>query len=138
MIVPLHHPIKEYSPIKGVSKKDFAIMSKLIVDNTIKTIELYKPKYWYIENPRLSLMWKYINNNKDYHNLAIYGAYNHPVKKPTIFLSNLKMDLKTDTENKKFLKWDKDFTNQEKRSEIPKKLIIDIFNKFNKEADDGE
>lgn len=34
----------------------------------------------------------------------MYGAYNHPVKKPTTFLSGIELNLKTDTKGMKFLK----------------------------------
>ncbi len=126
----------ENSPIKGKTKEDFSNMSFDMLKNTIAVIEHFKPKHYYIENPRLSLMWRYIREkmemNFGFENIAMYGAYNHPVKKPTIFLSDLELDLKTDTKRMKFLKWDKDFTDKTKRSSIPKELLIDIFNQFKK------
>jgi hypothetical protein len=66
----------------------------------MKLIDFYKPKFWYIENPKTSLMWKYIKLNckkwlkNDYHfNVTSYGKYGFLIRKDTIFLSNIKMNL---------------------------------------------
>lgn len=72
------------------------------INNTIELIKHYKPKYWYIENPKHSLMWKYITLNRtDFYNKetmflneASYGKYGFLTTKSTIFLSNIKMELK--------------------------------------------
>lgn len=77
-----------------------AILGEKCIRNTIALIEHYKPKFWYIENPQQSLMWKWINKNTNfqgvhYMNLALYSNYSSSYpNKPTYFLSNIEMDLK--------------------------------------------
>jgi len=71
------------------------------INNTIALIDCYNPNFWYIENPKSSLIWKYITLNlkdwfekSDKHlNTASYGKYGFLIRKDTIFLSNQKMDL---------------------------------------------
>lgn len=78
-----------------------AKLGKKCVDNSIELIQNFKPKYWYIENPKSSLIWKYITlNRKDFYNPencflneASYGKYGFLTTKPTYFLSNVKMEL---------------------------------------------
>jgi len=73
------------------------------INNTIKLIQHYDPKYWYIENPKQSLLWKYITlNRKDFYNPkthhlneASYGQYGYLTTKATYFMSNVKINLKT-------------------------------------------
>lgn len=104
------------------------------IKNTIKLIIKYKPTYWYIENPQTSLIWRYINNNllfnKGFKNLTYYGLYGFEAKKPTIFMSNLKLNLKL---NDKYSKH-KSFQSHKhlNRSDIPKSLIQEIFKQFEK------
>ncbi|UWV82356.1 C5 methylase (MAV1virus-like) protein [Mycoplasmopsis cynos] len=71
------------------------------INNTIELIKEFNPRLWYIENPKNSLMWKYIKYNKtDFYkdtmhlNEASFGKYGFLTSKPTIFLSNIKIDLK--------------------------------------------
>ena len=76
-----------------------AKLGKKCIDNTIKLIQHYKPKYWFIENPKHSLLWKYIILNKKnfykketmFFNEASYGKYGYLTTKATYFLSNAKM-----------------------------------------------
>ena len=78
-----------------------AKLGKKCIDNTISIIKHYKPKYWFIENPKHSLLWKYITlNRKDFYNPqmmflneASYGKYGYLTTKATYFLSNVKMSL---------------------------------------------
>ena len=75
-----------------------AKLGKKCVENTLMIIEYFKPKYWYIENPRNSLMWNYIKYNYKFignDNLADYSAYGFLAKKPTNFFSNINLNLKT-------------------------------------------
>lgn len=73
-----------------------------LLNNIISIIIKFKPEYWYIENPANSLMWDFIITNLGFdgahwYNRAHYYCYDlNFSKKPTIFLSNVKMDLKTD------------------------------------------
>lgn len=87
--------------LKADTQLFLAKLGKNCVDNTIKIIKFYKPKYWYIENPKTSLIWKYLTLNKQdfcnpsnsFFNEASYGKYGYLITKPTYFLSNIKMDL---------------------------------------------
>lgn len=87
--------------LKADTQLFLAKLGKNCIDNTIKIIKFYKPKYWYIENPKTSLIWKYLTlNNQDFcnptnsfFNEASYGKYGYLITKPTYFLSNIKMDL---------------------------------------------
>ena len=74
-----------------------AKLGKRCLENTLMIIEYFKPKYFYIENPRLSLMWNYTKFNKDidyFYNNTTYSAYGFLTYKPTTFLSNIQLDLK--------------------------------------------
>lgn len=83
------------------------------INNTLAIIEHFKPSCWYIENPRNSLMWFYITQNKAewvwkngpiYSNLTYYNNYGFKVQKPTIFLSNIDLHLKYEKINYKYEK----------------------------------
>lgn len=119
-----------------------AQLGERAIINTIKIIKLFKPKHWYIENPRASLMWKYIEHNLGFKdgvkNLAHYLSYDEDgVKKPTIFLSNLDLNLKT-TKNKAKIEINPRLKGRrlesklpsKNKSDIPEKLIQDIFKEF--------
>lgn len=93
------------------TQKFISKLGKKCIDNTIKLIQHYKPKNWYIENPKSSLLWKYIVLNRpDFFNPANcffnetnYFQYGFLAKKPTYFLSNVKMHLKLGLYQKKYL-----------------------------------
>jgi len=71
-------------------------LGKECIENTIKLIQFYEPKYWYIENPMQSLMWNYIKYNLEFNgieNICSYGSYGYRINKKTKFLSNIKMEL---------------------------------------------
>lgn len=70
------------------------------INNTIDLIKEFKPKYFYIENPKNSLIWKYIQFNRNdffkndfIFNKCFYSAYGYSQPKPTIFLSNINFEL---------------------------------------------
>lgn len=110
--------IKEFEHLKsGFTKnlnaqtqKFIAQLGKKCINNTIYLIKFFKPKYWYIENPKSSLMWKFIVlNRKDFFNPEIhffneasYGKYGFLSAKRTYFLSNIKMNLKKGSCPKKY------------------------------------
>lgn len=124
------------------------------IRNTILIISIFNPKYWYIENPKTSLIWKYLTLNckywyhltPKYMNKCAYGMYGFPTDKKTIFLSNVKMNLKDGslglrqrarskygsgiTYGLNLLKTSGDCTEKGVRSSIPKELIKDIFSYF--------
>ncbi len=105
----VHRSIEEFERLKGGFTKNLdaetqlyiAKLGKKCIDNTIDLIKFYKPKYWYIENPKHSLLWKYITLNRDdfynpehvFINEASYGKYGFLTTKPTFFMSNIKMEL---------------------------------------------
>ena len=103
------------------------------IERTIEIIEHFKPKYWYVENPQMSMIWDYIKLNMGKEigipNVAHYGCYDRPHKKPTTFLSNVKMELRKDCD-KKYVSFEYSSTQGIKRSGIPHQLIRDIFEYF--------
>jgi len=108
------------------------LIGELLVMNTIRIIVTYEPEYWYIENPQSSYIWKYIDKyygDMNCHNLAWYGSYNQSFsKKPTIFMSNVGLNLKKEKQN-----WSKEYmlkNSYKNRSAIPPELIQDIFKQF--------
>lgn len=100
--------------------------------NLEQIIKHYKPKYWYIENPKGSLIWlKYFKDLNGINNDINYGNYGYIVKKPTRFLSNIKLNFYGANRNrfKKTIKWEQ-YTNKISRSIIPTELLQDIFKSF--------
>lgn len=101
--------IKEFEKLKHGFTKHLNSRTQLFIkrlgqrciDNTIKLIDYYQPKVWYIENPKHSLIWKYLElNNKEFcskwhtvKNEASYGKYGFLTTKPTYFMSNVSLDL---------------------------------------------
>lgn len=143
--------LKNNVPEKIINR---CLVGSKLLDNIIKIIYIYKPKYWYIENPQKSLMWDFIKSNhrafmlgKRFFNLTYYYNYDlNYTKKPTIFFSNCDLDLKHITLKKDeqgFIKRNnqaRSLVNSYKHKlsgeetganvKIPKNLLIDIFNKF--------
>lgn len=81
------------------------------INNTLSLIDYYKPKYFYIENPKTSLMWNYIKYNTNFlddkehfFNKTRYGNYGFIARKDTIFLSNTQMNLKWEPFNPPYIK----------------------------------
>lgn len=105
----IERSVKEFNQLKSGFTKNLKSdvqlfikrLGKKCIDNTLDLINFYKPKYWYIENPKQSLMWKYIQlNRKDfckknlfYLNEASYGKYGFLTTKATYFMSNIPMNL---------------------------------------------
>lgn len=105
----------------------------------------FKPKAWYIENPQASFMWEVIRIKypelSGYKNVAYYNNYNDNFSlKPTIFYSNVKLDLLHTYKKTPFkisLRKNDTSTCINKSSnekggnvKIPHELIQDIFKKF--------
>lgn len=122
--------IKRNDKWEGIT--DRTQLGKKAIENTLLLIESFEPKNWYIENPQNSLMWIYIKNNLGFkngvYNKTSYGSYGFIAKKPTIFLSNIDLELK----NEKWISKGVGVDNMQRknRSDIPEKLIQDIFSKF--------
>jgi len=113
------------------------INGELCSYNTIRIIERYKPRIWVIENPQSSRLWRYykqIHSFQGIENVAHYHAYDDEFsKKPTIFLSNILLPLKTDHQkqaqvilNSKSTDGRRVVTTYNERSNIPLLLIKDI------------
>lgn len=90
---------------------------------------------WVIENPKTSKIWEFQENHWDfnqyngadvYKNSTYYSSYDPKFSlKPTIFKSNIKLNLKKDknnTSNKNHMA----LGNYFKRSSIPTKLVMNI------------
>ncbi|HEM6460578.1 DNA methyltransferase [Streptococcus suis] len=112
------------------------INGELTVFNTIQIIKRYQPRYWIIENPANSKIWEYIRTifmfELPYMNLTRYNNYEYPLQKPTKFASNVFLGLKTDVKPAKttLTNFSKSYNE---RSNIPQKLVIEIFSKVYKD-----
>jgi hypothetical protein len=111
------------------------INGELCIFNTIEIIRKYKPKYWVIENPAFGKIWEYIEKilgfEIPYHNQTYYSAYGYDVQKPTRFASNVDLKLKTEKiKNKIPFNQTCGYNN---RSNIPEKLVEEVFNKIKEE-----
>ncbi len=112
------------------------VNGELTAFNTIEIIKRYRPQFWVIENPAADRLWPYIEDiigfRIPYKNLARYNNYDYPLQKRTIFGSNIELNLKN-----KIIKQDIEWKNFSKsyneRSNIPKKLVSEIFEKIYKE-----
>ena len=64
------------------------------INRTIEIIDYLKPKYYFIENPRYSRIWDYIDNARYTTPFVLvdYCAFGYNYKKPTKILSNKKLD----------------------------------------------
>ncbi|KNG79510.1 C5 methylase (MAV1virus-like) protein [Mycoplasma sp. HU2014] len=106
----IERSVEEFEQLKNGFTKNLKADVQLFIkrlgqkclDNTIELIKYYKPKLFYIENPKNSMMWKYIKlNRKDFFdennhflNEASYGKYGFLTTKATYFYSNLRLELK--------------------------------------------
>ncbi|KNG79770.1 DNA cytosine methyltransferase [Mycoplasma sp. HU2014] len=95
---------------------------------TIKIIETFQPKAWVIENPQSSKIWEYLHlflNWYHINNLTYYNNYDKEYSlKPTIFKSNVELNLKHKRIKTKQMIH---IHGYDRRSSIPKELIIDIY-----------
>lgn len=119
------HPVKRRY---FEQKERGRILGESTIGATIEIIEHFKPKVWVIENPQTSKTWlfqKYHWNFYGIENLTYYSSYdNNFSPKPTIFKSNIKLNLK-----KEKAKGNKDHMakgSYGKRSSIPQELIRDL------------
>lgn len=101
----------------------------------IKVIQFFKPEYWYIENPKRSLIWDYIIENyhfkeKTFLNSTYFVNYGASYLGHTTFMSNIKLNLSDIKIINPTIKMGYVSGSNGDRSEIPEDLIISIFNKF--------
>lgn len=112
------------------------INGELCAFNTIEIIKRYKTMYFVIENPASGRLWKYIDEvigfKLPYLNLTRYNNYDYPLQKPTKFASNLYLGLKNDI-IKQEIEWGNFSKSYNERSNIPQKLVIEIFTKIYKD-----
>jgi hypothetical protein len=128
---------------KGYFYKSFykRINGELCAFNTTRIIETYKPKIWIIENPQSSRIWDYLTEICDFQgvkNVAHYHAsdIDNFGKKPTIFFSNLNLNLRKSYEVSKIISAAKKQGDERKekktyndRSAIPEKLLKEFLEK---------
>lgn len=119
------HPVKKrYFDKKEKSR----ILGEATAFATIEIIKHFKPKYWYIENPLTSKIWKYYKyhlNFKGVENDTYYSSYDSSFSlKPTRFLSNINLHLRKERKNgnKEYMRKN----SYSKRSAIPLQLIEKI------------
>ena len=82
--------------LKAEKQLAFKKLGEKCLINTIRIIAKYQPKYFYIENPKKSLMWNFIKHNmglKGEYNYATYSKYGYMLPKDTCFFSNVKLNL---------------------------------------------
>ena len=95
---------------KETLQRDIDLYGKPMVDKVFEIIDYFKPKYWWIENPKSSSMWKYIKTKWDFDDderfvdvdYCKYSDWGY--KKPTTFLTNINVNFmrcKNDCENMK-------------------------------------
>ena len=80
---------KDKEELYEAQKKD-----SIFINKTIEIIEYLKPKYYFIENPRYSKIWDFIENENFKKDFVIvdYCAFGYNYKKPTKILTNKKLD----------------------------------------------
>jgi len=88
-----------------------------------------------IENPYHNKFNSIINRNiLNYpYEIVDYCMYNHPVKKPTVFINNFNLKLKRCDKSHTHIEWKK-FARKDgldSRYKIPQELCIEIFNQVN-------
>ena len=141
----LFKPQKEASMFTIRTKKDYEkaynnyyydrqfmkrVNGELCVFNTIEIIKRYEPSYFVIENPAAGRIWRYIEDvmgfKLPYLNMTRYNNYDYPLQKPTTFASNINLNLKNEI-IKQEIEWKNFSSSYNERSNIPQKLLLDLF-----------
>lgn len=109
------------------------VNGELTAYNTIEIIKRYDPKFFIIENPANSKLWQYVEDvigfQLPHKNLTRYNNYDYPLQKPTKFASNIFLNLKNEIIEQE-IKWGNFSKSYNERSNIPEKLVDDIFCKI--------
>ncbi len=93
---------------KEILEEEIDKYGKPMVDKIFEIIQYFQPKYYWLENPNTSSMWKYIKEKYEnldlYYNRYDYCKYSdYGYQKPTIFATNFEvippMICKKDCEN---------------------------------------
>ncbi|MCB2860616.1 DNA methyltransferase [Streptococcus suis] len=112
------------------------VNGELCAFNTVEIIKRYNPRYFIIENPASGRLWKYIEDvmgfKLPYLNITRYNNYDYPLQKSTKFASNINLDLKNEI-IKQEIEWGHFSKSYNERSNIPQKLVIEIFSKVYKD-----
>ncbi len=98
-------------------------------------INYFENNTFTIENPYHNKFNSIINRNiLNYpYEIVDYCMYNHPIKKPTVFINNFNLKLKRCDKSHTHIEWKK-FSSKSKldsRYKIPEELCIEIFNQVN-------
>lgn len=123
--------------IRNYYKSLSTCLSGIATINAVhQIIHHFKPKYYVIENPQSSLIWKYIDACLDFDYatkwLVYYNNYDtNYSRKPTYFMTNAVLKLKHDTFKSEINLGN--ITGYDKRSSIPKELLLDIYKQISKE-----
>ncbi|MFV8413897.1 hypothetical protein ACNQ2B_00385 [Mycoplasma sp. Z707] len=105
--------VEEFERLKSGFTKNLKAEKQLFIKrlgekcaiNSVKLINHFKPKFWYIENPDSSMLFQYLEVNlnfKGYLNVACYGSYDFPQNKSGGFYSNIKIPLKKERREKTY------------------------------------
>ena len=120
------HPVKRRY---FINKERTRLIGESTIGGTIEIIQHFKPRVWVIENPKTSKTWEFQKHHWNFDGIlndTYYSSYNSEFSlKPTIFKSNIKMQLKK-SKNQLRNKNHMALGNYSKRSSIPEELIKDI------------
>jgi site-specific DNA-cytosine methylase len=115
-----------------IPKTEIAKIGEKLIYKTLEIIDYFKPKYYFIENPRGLLRHFTPMKTLPYCHLVYYGNYNYPMLKPTNIWSNIflwenektpKLEFKRDNNgNNKYFS-----INKSNRSLIPSNLVEKIY-----------
>lgn len=125
----------QFKPDKSFLKR---INGELTIFNTLEIIKRYNPSFYLIENPAYGRIWEYIERVQGFKlpfkNLTYYNNYDYPVSKATRFSGNIDLGLKFEKISNE-INFKKDFPKSyNERSNIPQKLVREIFAKVLKEV----
>ena len=136
--------VRNYTDYDGTQfKQDKSLIKRingeLCTFNTIEIIRKYNPKYYIIENPAHGRLWEYVDKilgfKIKFDNFTYYNNYDYPISKPTKFKSNVNLNLKSENIPNDVI-FNSGFSRDyNERSNIPKKLVDEIFSKISKMED---
>lgn len=136
--------VRNYTDYDGTQfKQDKSLIKRingeLCAFNTIEIIRKYNPKYYIIENPAHGRLWEYVDKilgfKIKFDNFTYYNNYDYPISKPTKFKSNVNLNLKSENIPNDVI-FNSGFSRDyNERSNIPKKLVDEIFSKILKMED---
>ena len=116
-----------------IPKTETARIGEQLIHRTLEIINYFKPKYWFIENPRGLLRHFPVMKTLPHCHLVFYGNYNYPMEKATNIWSNIFL---WDNENRPQIEFVRDESghnkyyqqNKKLRSLIPELLVKKIAN----------